>query len=737
MQTSDIIKFFVHRTDVLAIQASGGFPMPCYLEEHDATVEDAIEEHLLGTSRFGAYTPAPSGQAKWFCIDIDGGDHANRVDDPGEVLAELLEALIEEGLHPYWEISGSGEGYHIWCFFENAQAADLIDAYKGIIEPFGEGVEFYPKSPLPPKLGNLVWLPCYGGGQALFDVDGELVKVPAYSDAPPASARRAESRTISRWTRTSQPPTLAKTKDALGHLGNPDADYDTWFRVLAALHNDFGEESRDLAYDWSSASSKHSDAKFEKTWGSLDSGDGLTARYILWLARREGWKWDGPDVQEAVHDEDSGLVLVPESKSDFDIANMILHNLELDGEVRGGDHSLWQYDARRGVWGRIPDEEVYDYIFMVNGLFIAEKPLHLSKGKIDSIKDTINLVTKSWLPWPDETPGAAFRNGFVGDGGIEPHSPEHFCRLYVDAEWGCEARSVTWERFLDFCFADCTDEERKARKDVLGEYVGACVMNRAMDYGRVCYLKGPGATGKSTFLSVIRQMFPEEVTSGVPPQDVGRPTGAVSLLGSRLNILEELDPTSMARTAAFKSAISGEPLRMKFLYKDEFTSRSRAGWMMAGNVFPDSVDMSSGFWRRWLIVPFENVVAPEDRDIELKDKLAAEMAGIWAWALDGWSRLKRQGRYTEIEGHAEAVEEWRYVQDPTYEFIDTHSVMFDTERRELWTQSSAVYTRYVRWCRKNRIAPDSQTSFSMSLKEMGIQKERRAGGIFWCLAFRD
>lgn len=50
---------------------------------------------------------------------------------------------------------------------------------------------------------------------------------------------------------------------------NRDADYDHWFSVLAAVNHELGDAGRELALEWSSSSSKHTDEKFDTTWNSL------------------------------------------------------------------------------------------------------------------------------------------------------------------------------------------------------------------------------------------------------------------------------------------------------------------------------------------------------------------------------------------------------------------------------------------------------------------------------------
>lgn len=64
---------------------------------------------------------------------------------------------------------------------------------------------------------------------------------------------------------------------------NRDADYDHWFRVLAGVHHELGDAGRELALEWSSASAKHADEKFNTTWESLGrfTGRQITLRSLL------------------------------------------------------------------------------------------------------------------------------------------------------------------------------------------------------------------------------------------------------------------------------------------------------------------------------------------------------------------------------------------------------------------------------------------------------------------------
>jgi len=87
---------------------------------------------------------------------------------------------------------------------------------------------------------------------------------------------------------------------------NGDASYEHWFNVIAAVHHELSDAGRDLAYEWSSSSAKHTDEKFDTTWNSLGryTGRPVTLRSLLKVAGAEEHKprADGSANPFAVHE---------------------------------------------------------------------------------------------------------------------------------------------------------------------------------------------------------------------------------------------------------------------------------------------------------------------------------------------------------------------------------------------------------------------------------------------------
>jgi hypothetical protein len=88
-----------------------------------------------------------------------------------------------------------------------------------------------------------------------------------------------------------------EVRDLLARHPNEEADYDHWFKVLAAVHHETEGAGREIALEWSSSSSKHTDEKFDTTWNSLGryTGRQLTLRSLL-----KGEKAPAPPVGDFV-----------------------------------------------------------------------------------------------------------------------------------------------------------------------------------------------------------------------------------------------------------------------------------------------------------------------------------------------------------------------------------------------------------------------------------------------------
>lgn len=118
-----------------------------------------IAQHLAGSICYGFYNLDPESRCYASCIDID-----NKPDRPNpqwrEQVAAVYLALARMELRPVVELSQSGNGAHVWLFFDEPIAAAIVRTFwRGVEAMVGfKFVEIFPKqdSLSGKKLGNLV-----------------------------------------------------------------------------------------------------------------------------------------------------------------------------------------------------------------------------------------------------------------------------------------------------------------------------------------------------------------------------------------------------------------------------------------------------------------------------------------------------------------------------------------------------------------------------------------------------
>ena len=86
-----------------------------------ALTTDIAKRHLNGEISLGSYPLDRKNNVRWASVDFDGkkGDALNEA-------VEVLQALQKKGLIPWLERSQSGNGVHLWIFFDGEVPAESI-----------------------------------------------------------------------------------------------------------------------------------------------------------------------------------------------------------------------------------------------------------------------------------------------------------------------------------------------------------------------------------------------------------------------------------------------------------------------------------------------------------------------------------------------------------------------------------------------------------------------------------
>lgn len=133
------------------------------------------------------------------------------------------------------------------------------------------------------------------------------------------------------------------------------------------------------------------------------------------------------------------------------------------------------------------------------------------------------------------------------------------------------------------------------------------------------------------------------------------------------------------------------------------------------NSLPNTNDLTHGFFRKVLIIPFNYTVKPEEIDNELLPKLLEELPGIFNWAFEGYKRLAAND-YLFSESSAVEKVKGEYInrENPTGLFFHDNFDVCPEQR----VRKSDIYRSYMTWCESNGLVPMNRNKFyyALSLK---------------------
>ncbi len=145
--------------------------------------------------------------------------------------------------------------------------------------------------------------------------------------------------------------------------------------------------------------------------------------------------------------------------------------------------------------------------------------------------------------------------------------------------------------------------------------------------------------------------------------------------------------------------------------------------VIMANVMPNLYDPSGAMLAR--LVPLKFTTSFEGReDVDLDNKLQAELSGIINSALDGLSRLRAQGKFTETDATQEMRDDFQELADPMHGFVG--EVIVENPGGEV-----DVYALYATWmlyrAQEGISVAGSKATFGKLLKERlpSVKKVRR------------
>lgn len=327
-----------------------------------------------------------------------------------------------------------------------------------------------------------------------------------------------------------------------------------------------------------------------------------------------------------------------------------------------------------------------------------------------------------------------FKNGMfdVRAGKLRKHKPEYLSINQIPHVLDMEIRKNLDEagkntsRFLNDAMPDHTDQL------TLWQYIGYS-MTRDTRFQRFMIIRGIGGTGKSKVINLIQDIVGPANCSGISLQALNERFYPSMLQGMLLNACADISSDALMQVDDIKKATGEDVMICERKGRDPVPFRSYAKLIFSANKIPLNLDeKSNAFYRRLLILEMNR--KPAKKDLELGEKLQAEIGySIWM-AVGALKKLYTDGEFTESAGAKERVEELYREADTVKAFVD------ECLERQQGSKISRtlLYDKYKEYCENCGRKYHSPKPFFKNLEEKGFVYKRTATErIFLDVALKD
>lgn len=323
---------------------------------------------------------------------------------------------------------------------------------------------------------------------------------------------------------------------------------------------------------------------------------------------------------------------------------------------------LSRYEA--GIWKIIPPS---DFARDVAGLFQRLRA-PFSSGKIASVVDTLKLI----IPQQDAPPRRliGFRNGVLdtSTGVFSPHHKSHWLRTLCDVDFTppakgemLEAHAPNFWRWLDRAAGSRAD-----KRDVILAALFMVLANR-YDWQLFLEVTGPGGSGKSILAEIATMLAGEDNATSATIETLESPRERAALIGFSLIRLPDQEKWS-GDGAGLKAITGGDAVSVDPKYRDAYSTHIPAVILAVNNNPMRFTDRSGGVSRRRVIIHFPEQIAPEERDPQLKDKIARELAVIVRQLMQKFSDPMTARTLLQSQQNSDEALSIKRDSDPTFDF---------------------------------------------------------------------
>ena len=344
-----------------------------------------------------------------------------------------------------------------------------------------------------------------------------------------------------------------------------------------------------------------------------------------------------------------------------------------------------------------------------------ERIIHLeydSKLKTSKRAETINFIKlKSWVSPLDVNKNwneIVFRNGVLNLANMTlyPHTPSVYNTIYIDCNYIPDA---PYSQVIDSFFNQISscEEDKKA---LLYEIIGYCLVRKnVFEKFFICY--GEGATGKSTYLKMIRHLVGDRNASFLSLNNLEETYMPVEMFGKLINIGDDIAYKGLKESDILKKLVTGEMFAAQQKYKGPINFTNFAKLIFTTNKLPEVHDRSSGFYRRVTIIDINKKI--ENPDPFFLERLTeADYEYLLSVAIEKLVAALKVNKLTECQSSQIKLQEYKTNQSSVLSFMqDMNYKKKDLNHRPCME----LYRAYESYCKDTGFKPLKKVNFDKEI----------------------
>jgi putative DNA primase/helicase len=269
------------------------------------------------------------------------------------------------------------------------------------------------------------------------------------------------------------------------------------------------------------------------------------------------------------------------------------------------------------------------------------------------------------------------------------HDPRYFTHMALPIDWSPDAQCPRWQQFMDELWPD--DPFAPA---LLQEWFGY-ILSGKTDRHKIMLVVGDKRSGKGTIGRILTALLGGRDHIASPSMDgLKERFGLHSLLGKGLALIGDARIAGDTRATVEKLlTISGEDsVNVERKNQKDVVGPLPTRFMLLSNDPPALHDPSGAMASRFLMLHMrESFLGRED--LQLTEKLLAELPGILRWALEGLDRLEHTGKFTDPMSSVDLRDVVESSGSPIRTFVEECCDLSS----DLMVEVSSLYAAWQMW----------------------------------------